>query len=259
MASVNSSGGPVHRDGPVPRNVTTSAGPEGNGERKRRSPLSRGIVLRAALELVDADGLEALSMRRLGHRLDRDPMALYRYAANRDALLDGLTELVLDQWVIPEAEDAPAAWQDQLRQAAHRFRSLVLQHPHLVPLLVTRPLSTPLGLRPLGALRPLEQLLAVLTRAGFGPSGALHAYRAYYGFLIGHLINELEEFVVNPDEDETGLRLGLHRLPPEDFPHLRRLASQLLDYDGEAELDQGITILLQGLQAQLKGPAQPSH
>ncbi|WP_233091994.1 TetR/AcrR family transcriptional regulator C-terminal domain-containing protein [Arthrobacter sp. MSA 4-2] len=223
--------------------------------------MSRGAVLRAALELVDADGLEALSMRRLGHRLDRDPMALYRYAANRDALLDGLTELLLDQWAIPGAADGdvPEAWQDQLRQAAHRFRSLVLQHPHIVPLLVTRPLSTPLGLRPPGALRPLEQLLAVLTRAGFGPSGALHAYRAYYGFLIGHLINELEEFVVNPDEDEAGLRLGLHRLPPEDFPHLRRLAAQLLDYDGETELDQGITIVLHGLQAQLDGPAQRSQ
>nr|WP_246018499.1 TetR/AcrR family transcriptional regulator C-terminal domain-containing protein [Arthrobacter crusticola] len=217
------------------------------------------IVLQAALELVDVEGLEALSMRRLGHKLDRDPMALYRYAANRDALLDGLTELLLDQWVISGAGpgDADWPWQDQLRQAAHGFRLLVLQHPHVMPLLVTRPLSTPLGLRPLGALRPLEQLLAVFTRAGFGPSGALHAYRAYYGFLIGHVINELEEFVVNPDEDDTGLRLGLHRLPAKDFPHLRRLASQLLDYDGQAELDQGITIVLRGLQSQLESPAGP--
>jgi AcrR family transcriptional regulator len=229
----------------------TSAGGE-----KRRKPLSREAVLQAALDLVDVEGLEALSMRRLGHKLDRDPMALYRYAANRDALLDGLTELLLDQWGIPEAGDTDTAWQDLLRQAAHRFRLLVLQHPHVVPLLVTRPLSTPMGLRPLGALRPLEQLLAVFTRAGFAPAGALHAYRAYYGFLIGHVINELEEFVVNPDEDDTGLRLGLHRLPEKDFPHLRRLAAQLLDYDGEAELDQGITIVLQGLQAQLQNPGR---
>ncbi|MHA7154339.1 TetR/AcrR family transcriptional regulator C-terminal domain-containing protein [Arthrobacter sp. TMN-50] len=208
------------------------------------------MVLRAALELVDADGLESLTMRRLGNKLGKDPMALYRYAANRDALLDGLTELLLDQWVIPRAGQSPS-WQDQLRHAAHDFRTLVLKHPHVVPLLVTRPLSTPLGLRPLGALRPLEQILAVFSDAGFRPADALHAYRAYYGYLIGHILNELEEFVVNPDEDELGLRLGLHRLPKKDFPHLRRLASLLLDYDGQAELDQGITILLQGLQAQL--------
>nr|WP_308662305.1 TetR/AcrR family transcriptional regulator C-terminal domain-containing protein [Arthrobacter sp. B1805] len=183
-------------------------------------------------------------------------MALYRYAANRDALLDGLTELLLDQWIIPRTSDLPS-WQDQLRYAAHDFRALVLQHPHVVPLLVTRPLSTPMGLRPLGALRPLEQILAVLRGAGFASAGALHAYRAYYGFLIGHILNELEEFVVNPDEDELGLKLGLHRLPKKDFPHLRQLAPMLLGYDGEAELDQGMTILLQGLQAQLhaKGPS----
>lgn len=247
-------------DGPVPPHAPEGAdSPGSGGGGKRRSPLSGRIVLQAALELVDVEGLEALSMRRLGHRLDRDPMALYRYAANRDALLDGLTELLLDQWVISGSGDADPAWQDQLRRAAHRFRLLVLEHPHVVPLLVTRPLSTPMGLRPLGALRPLEQLLAVFTRAGFGPSGALHAYRAYYGYLIGHVINELEEFVVNPDEDDTGLRVGLHRLPEQDFPHLRRLASQLLDYDGEAELDQGITIVLQGLQAQLERPAAAPH
>ncbi|MEC5201093.1 AcrR family transcriptional regulator [Arthrobacter sp. PL16] len=212
--------------------------------------LSRDVVLRAALELVDADGLEALSMRKLGNKLGKDPMALYRYAANRDALLDGMTELLLDQWIVPRTGDLPS-WQEQLRHAAHDFRALVLQHPHVVPLLVTRPLSTPMGLRPLGALRPLEQILAVLSGAGFAPADALHAYRAYYGFLIGHILNELEEFVVNPDEDELGLKLGLHRLPKKDFPHLRQLAPMLLGYDGEAELDQGITILLQGLQAQL--------
>jgi AcrR family transcriptional regulator len=209
-------------------------------------------VLVAALDLVDEDGLDGLSMRRLGARLNRDPMALYRYAANREALLDGLTELVLDQWSIPAPLRTPDSWQDQLRVAAHHFRDLVLQHPNIVPLLATRPLSTPLGLRPLGALRPLEGILTILSTAGFDPAGALHAYRAYYGYLLGHLLNELEEVVVDPDEDEAGLRLGLHRLPKEDFPHLRHLAVLLIDYDGKAELDQGMTIVLQGLRSQLR-------
>jgi AcrR family transcriptional regulator len=220
--------------------------------------LSRDVVLQAALDLVDSDGLDALSMRRLGNSLGKDPMALYRYAANRDALLDGLTELVLDQWSIPDVGASSLPWPEQLREAAHGFRTLVLKHPRLVPLLVTRPLSTPMGLRPLGALRPVEQILAVLRAAGFSPAGSLHAYRTYYGFLIGHVINELEEFVVNPDEDELGLRLGLHRLPQKDFPHLRALASVLEDYDGLTELDQGITILLEGLRSQLRSPTHSS-
>ncbi len=214
----------------------------------RKGRLSRELVLAKALELVDAEGLDALTMRRLGQELGRDPMSLYRYAENRAALLDGVSELVLNDLAIhPEDPD----WKTQLRHIAHDLRALALQHPNVVPLLVTRPLSTPLGLRPLGTLRPLEQILALLIRAGFEPADALHVYRAYYGFLYGHLLNELQEFVVDPEENEALLRLGLHRLPAKEFPRLRALAPDLAAYDGSAELDQGLTILLSGLEAQL--------
>lgn len=221
------------------------AAPQDTVSRKR---LSRDVVLQTALDLVDAEGLEALSMRRLGQALDRDPMGLYRYAANRADLLDGITELVLNELAIfPEDPD----WQAQLRRIAHDLRLLALRHPNVVPLLVTRPLSTPLGLRPLGTLRPLEQILGLLIEAGFAPKDALHVYRAYYGFLYGHILNELQEFIVDPDENVALLRLGLHRLPAKNFPHLRQLAPVLADYDGEAELDEGISILLTGLAEQL--------
>jgi AcrR family transcriptional regulator len=210
--------------------------------------LSRETVLAKALELVDAEGLDALTMRRLGQELGRDPMSLYRYAENRAALLDGVSELVLDQLPIhPEDPD----WKAQLRNIAHDLRMLALEHPNVVPLLVTRPLSTPLGLRPLGTLRPLEQILALLASAGFEPADALHVYRAYYGFLYGHILNELQEYVVDPEENEVLLRLGLHRLPAKEFPRLRALAPALAEYDGARELDQGLAILLSGLEAQL--------
>jgi AcrR family transcriptional regulator len=205
-------------------------------------------VLAKALDLVDAEGLEALTMRRLGQELGRDPMSLYRYAENRGALLDGVSELVLDQLPVhPEDPD----WKAQLRKIAHSLRMLALTHPNVVPLLVTRPLSTPLGLRPLGTLRPLEQILDLLAAAGFEPADALHVYRAYYGFLYGHILNELQEYVVDPEENEVLLRLGLHRLPAKEFPRLRALAPALAEYDGARELDQGLTILLSGLEAQL--------
>jgi len=213
-----------------------------------KARLSRDVVLAKALEIVDAEGLNALTMRRLGQELGRDPMSLYRYAENRAALLDGVSEMVLNQLTIhPEDPD----WKAQLRNIAHNLRQLALKHPNVVPLLVTRPLSTPLGLRPLGTLRPLEQILSLLTAAGFEPSDALHVYRAYYGFLYGHILNELQEYVVDPEENEVLLRLGLHRLPAKEFPRLRTLAPALAEYDGALELDQGLTILLSGLEAQL--------
>ena len=223
------------------------------GQPKAR--LSRDIVLAKALELVDAEGLDALTMRCLGQELGRDPMSLYRYAENRAALLDGVAELVLDQLSINAGDPD---WKAQLRVLAHDLRRLALQHPNVVPLLVTRPLSTPLGLRPLGTLRPLEQILSLLVAAGFEPADALHVYRAYYGFLYGHILNELQEYVVDPEENEVLLRLGLHRLPAKEFPRLRALAPALAEYDGGMELDQGLTILLSGLEAQLSRQAARS-
>jgi AcrR family transcriptional regulator len=216
-----------------------------------KARLTRELVLSTALELVDAEGLDALTMRRLGQELGRDPMSLYRYAANRAALLDGVSEMVLNKLAI--FPDDPN-WQAQLRRIAHDLRLLALRHPNVVPLLVTRPLSTPLGMRPLGTLRPLEQILALLIEAGFTPADALHVYRAYYGFLYGHILNELQEYIVDPEENEAILRLGLHRLPANDFPHLRALGPVLADYDGSAELDQGLSILLTGLATQLSPP-----
>jgi AcrR family transcriptional regulator len=196
-------------------------------------------------------------MRRLARALDRDPMILYRHAPNKAALLDGVAETVLAQLKVDPAD---TDWAGQLRAVARDYRALALAHPHVVPLLVTRPLATPLGLRPPGTLRPLEDVLALLTRAGFSGPDALHIYRALFGFLHGHVLNELQELVDNPDETDDLLRLGLHRLPIGEFPLLRSLASVLAVYDGAAELERGLDILLTGLASTLPLPdgARPS-
>jgi Tetracyclin repressor-like, C-terminal domain len=117
----------------------------------------------------------------------------------------------------------------------------------VVPLIVTRPRATPLGMRPLGTLRPLEDILALLTRAGYSGPDALHIYRALLGFVHGHVLDELQELTENPDETDDLLRLGLHRLPIGEFPLLRDLAQVLGGYDGAAELERGLDILLTGL------------
>ena len=210
--------------------------------------ITREVVLAAALEIIDADGAEALSMRRLARALGRDPMILYRHAPNKAALLDGVAETVLAQLTVDPADPD---WAAQLRAVARGYRALALAHPHVVPLLVTRPLATPLALRPPGTLRPLEDILALLTRAGFSGPDALHIYRALFGFLHGHVLNELQELVEKPEETDDLLRLGLHRLPIGEFPLLRSLASVLAAYDGAAELERGLDILLTGLTATL--------
>ena len=224
--------------------------------------ITRDIVLAAALELIDRDGVDGLSMRRLARVLGRDPMILYRHAPNKAALLDGVAETVLAQLKVDPADPD---WAAQLRAVARGYRALALAHPKVVPLLVTRPLATPLGLRPPGTLRPLEDILTLLTRAGFSGPDALHIYRALFGFLHGHVLDELQELIENPDETDDLLRLGLHRLPIREFPLLRSLAPALASYDGAAELERGLDILLTGLTDSLTprpaarpGPGPPA-
>jgi AcrR family transcriptional regulator len=213
--------------------------------------LNRSMILQTALRMVDRDGVDRLSMRRLSYALGRDPVILYRRVSNKAAVLDGIAEIVLAQLSVDAADPD---WAGQLRTVARDFRHLALAHPNVVPLLVTRPLATPLGQRPPGMLRPLEGVLALLTSAGFTGDDALHTYRMLFGYLYGHILDELQEVIERPEETDHVLRLGLHRLTITEFPQLRALAPALASYDGGAELDHFLDLLLPGLTATLTHP-----
>ena len=218
---------------------------------RRDGPVTRAAVLSAALGLVDRDGVEGLSMRRLAEAVGRDPMVIYRHVPNKAAVLDGVAEVVFAELSV---DAAAADWVSEVRRVARKFRRVALAHPLVVPLLVTRPLSTPLGQRPSAVVRPLEDMLALLTGVGYTVADALHIYRALFGFLYGHVLNELQEVVEHPEETDDLLRLGLYRLPIGEFPLVRGLAPALAAYDGAVELERGLDILLAGLAATLPGP-----
>jgi AcrR family transcriptional regulator len=116
-----------------------------DGVRTGDGKITRELVLATALQIIDRDGVDALSMRRLGAALDRDPMSLYRRAPGKGALLDGVVETVLAELRVDPADPD---WTAQLRAVARDYRALALSHPNVVPLLVTRPLATPLALPP---------------------------------------------------------------------------------------------------------------
>ena len=174
-----------------------------------------------------------------------------RHAPNKAALLNGVAETVLAQLKVDSADPD---WAAQLRTVARDYRQLALAHPHVVPLLVTRPLATPLALRPLGTLRPLEDVLTLLTRAGFSGPDALHIYRPVR-VPARPRPQRTPGTHRQPDETDDLLRLGLHRLPIGEFPPLRGLASVLAGYDA-AELERGLDILLAGLTTTLTPPGE---
>ncbi|WP_030935744.1 TetR/AcrR family transcriptional regulator, partial [Streptomyces sp. NRRL S-646] len=200
-------------------------------DRGRYGGLNRERVLAAALDVVDREGLSALSMRRLGAELDVEAMALYRYAAGKEALLDGLVEalyLELEESLEAAAASAagegagePAPWRDELHRIAQEGRRVSLAHPQVVPLLATRMLAVPLARRPLAVLRFHERLLALFDRAGLDDRTAALLLQAVTGWLLGCILVELRAMVDNPEEPEPAFRLGLHLMPAQELPRLR--------------------------------------
>jgi AcrR family transcriptional regulator len=226
-------------------------------DRGRHGRLSRERVLAAALALVDREGLSALSMRRLGSELGVEAMTLYRYAAGKDALLDGLVEALYLQLEDRLAQapggraapaDGPGAGRPEWRADLHRIAlttyEVCLAHPHAVPLISTRMMAVPLARRPAAVLRDHERVLALLRGAGFGEERAAAVFHAFTAWVLGYVSVELRAMVDNPDEPEPAFRLGVHRMPPRELPTLRSLAPALDERDGPEGLAAGVDALL---------------
>ena len=128
---------------------------------RARRPLTRARILTAALRLVDREGLEALSMRRLGQALGVEAMSLYNHVPNKAAVLDGLVELLLGELEIPGPEAGD--WWERIRRIAHSYRRSAHAHPHAFPLAVTRPYNTPATLRQLERRRWRSCIRGALT------------------------------------------------------------------------------------------------
>ncbi|MFI1657253.1 TetR/AcrR family transcriptional regulator [Streptomyces sp. NPDC020472] len=228
-------------------------------ERRRgRRRLSRERVLAAALDVVDHEGLSALSMRRVAAELDVEAMALYRYAPSKDALLDGLVEQLYTELAEDLAREEPAPlgpaaelpeWRAELLRGACALYRIALAHPHVVPLLATRLLAVPLARRPLAVLQAHEQVLALLDRAGLDEQGVVTAYRAVTGWVLGYIFSDLRAMVENPDEPDPAFRLGLHLMPARELPRLRETAPSLAEKGGYQELTDGLDALLDGILA----------
>ncbi|MER6420159.1 TetR/AcrR family transcriptional regulator C-terminal domain-containing protein [Streptomyces sp. NPDC001137] len=220
-------------------------------DRGRYGRLNRERVLGAALALVDREGLSALSMRRLGAELGVEAMALYRYAASKDALLDGLVEalyLELEERLTAESGTAAGArsWRSELHRIARATYEVCLAHPQAVPLLTTRMLAVPLARRPLAVLKDHERVLALLREAGLDDAGTAAVFRAFTAWLLGYVSVELRPMVDNPDEQDPAFRLGLHRMPPQELPGLREAAPALTEPGGPEGLAAGLDALLDG-------------
>jgi AcrR family transcriptional regulator len=212
-----------------------------------RVPLSEERIVAAALAFVDEEGLPALTMRRLGERLNVEAMSLYRYVPGREALLDRMVEQIVhemhdDDDVVATPRDG---WQDFLQRLAHGVRRIALSHPKTFPLVASRPAEAPWLRPPLRSLDWVETFLNGLEKEGFDDDSAVGAYRAFTSFLLGHLLLEVSTHGadVGPldvlENEEEPSRGGL-----ADYPTVKRLRDSLSEDQAAVEFEESLEELL---------------
>ncbi len=204
----------------------------------KRGTLSRRRILEAGVRFVDREGIEALSMRKLGAELGVEAMSLYNHVPNKGALLDGMVEVLLGELEVPpENED----WEQRIRESYRRFRRLAQVHPDIFSLLITRPPEAMYG------IRLVEEFLKTLRGAGFEPQMALYAFRTLNSYAVGYAMAEIRDFALESGHD----RPGAQQLQAESFPHISELVPRLTNVDHDAEFEFGLDLIFAGLREKL--------
>ncbi|MFO0553932.1 MAG: TetR/AcrR family transcriptional regulator C-terminal domain-containing protein [Polyangiaceae bacterium] len=224
--------------------------------REVRERLTRERIARAALEMIDAGGLEGLSMRALGAQLGVEAMALYHYFDKKGALLDAVTELLLEECAAPGPEAGTPM--QRIEAALRSYRQVSIRHPRAFELLTTRRFSTP------RAFAYYERILAPYFELGFDASMAARLFRLGGYFVGGAGHAEIASRALAADSTPVVLersRAGLKRvLAPKSrskpaFPRVARVAPHLRVDNLDAVFEFGLSVVLEATRrAERRGP-----
>lgn len=199
----------------------------------QRKPLSPERIVDAALQLVDLEGTDALSMRRLARSLRVEPMSLYHWFPSRDHLMDALLDAFVGGIEVPSADSL----REQLGSAARSFRAQARRHPGLLPFVATHRFNT------VSALAVLEQVLGAMVAAHPDPAKRAAAFRLWIHWLIGFCLDEASGFSKGPSAQN----------PPSDaevalrFPHVAALGPFNQPQHFDALFEQGLDTILQAI------------
>ncbi|MGH2920195.1 MAG: TetR/AcrR family transcriptional regulator C-terminal domain-containing protein [Solirubrobacteraceae bacterium] len=201
--------------------------------RRTHRRLNRDLIVDTAIALIERDGADALSMRRLGAELGVEAMSLYHHVPNRAELLSAVSERMLAPL---QAIEFDRGWREACRGFAHALRGIAVTHPATFGLVGMRPLNSP------PVLRVVERLLAVLVADGFEPRDALAVYRAVASYARGYALAEAVGFTV--DASDPHARDRLQALSPTEFPILSGRARELSSLDADSGFERGLDALL---------------
>lgn len=212
------------------------------GKEPRKKPLSRERILAAATSMADAEGVAKLSMRKLAAQLGVEAMALYRYFAGKQQLLDAMVAAVFAEigW---QADQGAAGdrWQQQLTRRCQAMRAALLRHPWCIRLMDTQ-------LEPEEAiLSHHEGVLSVMRGAGFSRRLAADTYVWLDSFVYGFVLQELQLPATTPDDFAAIAEAAISRMPAERYPHLRDMTEHYYlkaDYVFAESFERGLSALL---------------
>jgi AcrR family transcriptional regulator len=218
--------------------------PSERGRRRGREPITQELIVETALRLLDRDGLDALSMRRVADELDTGPASLYWHVGSKDGLLDLILDRVIGESDVPDPD--PEHWEEQLKDVARAARALILRHRDIVRISIGR---IPMGPN---ALRLQERLLAVLRAGGVPDELAVTGQHLLYAIVNGFTLDETTELGVGdatPVDQEAGdlARDYIKSLPADQFPNLVAVADQFAFVDADARFELLIDLYVDGL------------
>jgi AcrR family transcriptional regulator len=208
-------------------------------------PLSRRRVLDAAVALADRDGVGALSMRKLAQELGVEAMSLYHHVAGKDAILDGIVDVVFGEIELPSGE---GGWKAAMRRRAVSAREALRRHPWATALMESRSTPGPAN------LRHHDTVLGVLRNAGFSVELAAHAYSLLDAYIYGFALQESSLPFDTPEETAAVASSIMDGFPADAFPYLTEIAVEHVmqpGYDYGNEYQFGLELILDGLERAL--------
>ncbi|MGH3875563.1 MAG: TetR/AcrR family transcriptional regulator [Actinophytocola sp.] len=213
---------------------------------QRRGRLNRDRVLRAAVALADASGIESLTMRKLGVELGVEAMSLYRHVANKGDLVDGMIDIVFGEIDLPADG---TAWRPAMRARAISARAAMSRHRWAVGRMESR--TTPGA----ATLRHHDAVLGILRAAGFSVPLAAHAYSVLDSYIYGFAIQEPSLPFEAGDDMAKVTQAIMARFASGEYPHLTEIAVEHVlqpGYDYGDEFEYGLDLILDGLERALR-------
>ncbi|WP_432943259.1 TetR/AcrR family transcriptional regulator [Kribbella sp. CA-253562] len=211
--------------------------------------LSRDAILAAALRIVDDEGVEAMTMRRLAGTLGVNPMSIYHHLPNKAAVFAGLAEVVFAG--LESVRPRPgASWQDELKDAARAYRAALRAHPNLA----LQVLSDPSAVSDVVVVT-VEPFYRALDRGGLAPRAIFESVNTIvdfvHGFLLGELSVRAATFDLAPDLVDR-----VDKLPDGQAPTLTRVVRSLgregLHYDFDSGFESALTVLVNGIESTVR-------